>query len=491
MLSTLISDSMIALPILWWAGIGILLVTLRCFLSSQKVFLFLTLALLGMGLVMSWNAVGTATQTIFAGTAIWDHTAQLFTLLTYLISIGVVLMLVPGMASQDSTFSDAYSQLPEFLICLVFSSFGVSVLAASYDLTSLFLGLETLSIGTYCLCGFYRKELRSTESAFKYLMIGAFSTAIFLYGIAFVYGVTGATQFEAIQTALSQHSSSPLALLAVLFLMAGLAFKFALAPFHLYTADVYEGAPTPVTAYMATIVKVGAVAVGVRVLWGFLDSLSLFWEPLWLALSTLSILVGNIGALQQQTLKRLLAFSSVSHAGFLGLALIANGAGGKDAFPLVSYLFVYCAMSLGAFAVVSLLEDRSKPFRLEDLKGLCQTKFWPAVALAIFLLGMAGIPPFAGFLIKFWVFQGLIESGQWPVALIAVVGSVIGAAYYLRLLIYMFVSEDRGAAAKWPGLTDRAFLVRLVIIATLAVTVLGSIRPSLYADWILAALAVK
>lgn len=490
-LDILIADSLTAMPMLGLAILGCVLCVIQILTSRPQISLaaslvgLVTLGILGLNSFYS----GVSTE-LFGNSVAWDSLGQFFNLLSIGICLSVTILSVPGLSDRDSVFQDAYQQLPEFLICLVFSSFGVSVLATANDLSALFLGLETLSIGVYCLCGFYRKELRSTESAFKYLLIGGFSTAIFLYGVAFIYGATGATNYSEI---LSKMPAAPgvLSLFGTLFLLAGFAFKFALVPFHLYTPDVYEGAPTPVTAYMATIMKVGAVAAALRLFWGVLGQHSDLWVPLWLALCVLSILIGNIAALQQRTLKRLLAFSSISHAGFLGLALAVASPEGRGMFPLLSYVVVYTIMSLGSFGIVHLLENRGEPFLLSDLRGLGSKRFWISAALAVCLLGLAGIPPFAGFMIKFWVLQSLIESGYTGMAIFAVVGSIIGAAYYLRLLIYLFVSEEEGAVLRWGGASDRYYVLRTMVFFMTLLTLLGGIRPQLYADWILRTVALK
>ncbi len=490
-LETIVNDSQIAMPLLLWPVLALILLVVQIINPRPKLALGISLAgLLGMiGFSMaSFDAASSIS--LFVGTVAWDSISQSFNILTQLIVLAVVLMMIPGLSSANSVFRDGYEQLPEFLICLIFSGFGAGVLVSAKDLTSLFLGLEILSIGIYCLCGFFRKEVQSTESAIKYLLIGAFATVIFLYGVAFVYGATGATQYDQIFAALSAGGSSVLARFGIVFMMAGFAFKLAFVPFHLYTADVYEGAPTPVTAYMATILKVAMAGASLRVFWGlFAESTS--WSPLWLGLCLLSILVGNIGALQQQTLKRLLAFSSISHAGFIGLALLIAKPGVGSIFPLMAYLVVYTLMSLGSFGLVALLEDREKPFRLEDLKGLGRRRVVVGLAFAVCLLGLAGIPPFAGFMVKFWVFQGLLEQGFLGAALIAVLGSIIGAAYYLRLLIYIFVSQEEGAALRWGALSDKFLTLRLVVAVCVLLTLIGGIWPGFYADWILGALALK
>jgi len=491
LLEMILNDATVALPLLLWAILALILLSVQIVTPRPK--LSLGVCLLGLVTMIGFSIASFSTTpgvSLFVGTVVWDAPAQMLNLLSQVIVLAVVLMMIPGMYSTGKIFRDSYEQLPEFLICLLLSGFGSGVLVSAKDLTTLFLGLEILSIGIYCLCGFFRKEVQSTESAVKYLLIGAFATVIFLYGVAFVYGATGSTQYDQILQALGTGSAGVVAKFGIIFMMAGFAFKLAFVPFHLYTADVYEGAPTPVTAYMATILKVAIAGAALRVFWGFFSETG-GWIALWLGLSLLSILVGNIAALQQRTVKRLLAFSSISHAGFIGLALVISGTSEKSLFALMSYLVVYSVMSLGSFAVIGILEDRDRPFRLEDLKGLARKRVALALAFAVCLLGLAGIPPFAGFLIKLWVFQGLLEQGYWGSALVAVVGSIIGAAYYLRLLIYIFVSQEEGAALSWPALADKFLTVRTVLVVSVFLTLLGGVWPGIYADWILGALAIK
>lgn len=320
-------------------------------------------------------------------------------------------------------------------------------------------------------------------------MIGAFSTVLFLYGLAFLYGATGSTSFSEIQSSL--NISSPFVVLAVVFLVSAFAFKLAFVPFHLYTPDVYEGAPTPITAYLSTVIKVGVIAAATRVFWQVLGSAAGIWQSFWLALCILSILVGNIFALQQRSLKKLLAFSSISHSGFIGLALLTMGSAQGDYYPLVAYLVVYSAISLGLFSLISLLEDRDRVLMVDDLKGLGQKKFALALVISVFVMGLAGLPPFAGFMVKFWVLEALIKQDLVAVSIVAIVGSLIGAAYYLRILMLMFMSDEAGAAAEGVLMKDRLFLARLVVVLASLLTLLGGIRPQIYADWILTTLALK
>ncbi len=498
MWSNLVLDFQVSLPIIWWALVGILVLILSLFVRGSIAPLVVTILGLIAGIFLEIRAISPivgveSVQIAFNNAVRIDNFFHIANTLGYIICLATIFILIPGLESTTKLLKSSYEQLTELLVCLVFGGFGFSILVSANDLTSLFIGLETFSISLYCICGFYRTEIRSTESAFKYLMIGAFSTVLLLYGLAFLYGATGATEFGQIRSWLENHNAgfgSPFILLSSVFLVAAFGFKLALVPFHFYTPDVYEGAPTPITGYLATMVKVGTVVAAFRIFELAMFPAAPIWETFWIVLCVLSVLIANIMALQQRTLKKLLALSSVSHSGFLGLALLVTK-GGVTMFPLVSYLVVYSALSLGAFAIITYLEDREKIFEIESLKGLGQKKFWTSAVLSIFILGMAGFPPFAGFMIKFWVLEALIREGYIWVSLAAVTGALIGAAYYLRILMIIFMSEESGAALGWSGVKDRIFSLRAVVILTAILALVGGLRPQIYADWIFAALALK
>lgn len=495
MFEQLVQDSFLALPILGWAILGVVVLIVQIFCANDRLS-FLT-TLVGLAALFGYSAYSFYLDTnqnvaLFSSTMVLDPFGQFLNLVTLIIVMAVAMISYAGGYSQEATLQKAHKQYPEFLICLLFSAFGCMVCVTAVDLTSFFLGIETLSIGLYALCGFYRQEERSTESALKYLLVGAFSTVVLLYGISFLYGTVGSTNYAAIAAAIAAAEAN-LVLLAGIFLVVGLAFKLALIPFHLYTPDVYEGAPTSVTAYLATVVKVAAVGAGVRLFWGVLGNQSLAWEPYWIALCAISVLVGNIAALQQRTIKKLLAFSSISHAGFLGLGVLVAQPGVGDLFALGSYLFIYVTMTLGMFGLVALIEKRDQEFLVEDLRGLGLKKVGLGILFSILALSLAGIPPFAGFMIKFWVFQGLIEQGHLGLSLFAVVGSIIGVFYYLRILMLLFMSEEgqEGAAINWAGLSDKVFSLRTVIFLAVLVSMIGGLKPDFYADIVMSVVAQR
>jgi len=493
MLEALIQDSITALPVAGWVLVGLFVLLVQTI--TQNVKISSVAALIALFLQLSYSSFHfdpNVSASLFSGAMEFDSMAEFFNLLALLIVVGVVLTSLPGIFDQNKSRGKAFEQYPEFLICLILTGFGASVTASAVDLSVLFLGIETLSIGLYCLCGFFRTEIRSTESALKYLFIGAFSTVIFLYGIALIYGATGSTRYIDIFKTIAA-GDRPIVLLGTTFMVVGLAFKLALVPFHFYTPDVYEGAPTPITGFLASIAKLAAIGAAIRLLWGVLAPVADIWQPVWISLCVLSILIGNIAALQQKSIKKLLAFSSISHAGFLGLGVLVAKPGTGVLFPVMTYLFVYSAMTLGIFALISWIEERQRVFYLEDLKGLGLKRVGVGILFSVFVLGFAGIPPFAGFMIKFWIFQALIEQGYIWVALIAILGSLIGAAYYLRILMLLFMTkeDELGAAVQWRGLMDPVYSLRLVVFAALLITLFGGLKPDFYADWILSTIALK
>jgi len=497
----LTNDTLLALPIVGWVVVGLLILISQIILRDKKIATFV--GLVGMAVLFAysvWNFDAAINQSVFFGAMSFDSFSQFFNLLAQFVVIAVFLMSMPGAFDKDQQLTRFYDQYPEFLMCLVFSGFGAVVATSAVDLTSFFIGFETLSIGLYALCGFYRTDIRSTESAFKYLLLGSFSTVILLFGLSFLYGASGSTNYAEIARVLPAADLS-LITLATIFLVVGFGFKLALVPFHLYTPDVYEGAPTPITAYLATISKIAAVGAGIRIFWGILgqDSrIESIWEPLWLSLCLCSIVFGNLAALQQRSLKKLFAFSSISHAGFIGLGLFVAGpvlsADGSlvnsARFPLLAYLGIYSVMSLGVFAIIHRLENRREVFMLEDLEGLGEKRFGLSAMLSIFVLGMAGIPPFAGFIIKFWVLQELVLQGHVVAAVIAVMGTLVGMAYYLRILKLLYMGQQ-GRALEWKILEDRVFSIRTLAFVAVLITLVGGLWPTLYADWIFRTLGLK
>lgn len=355
----------------------------------------------------------------------------------------------------------------EYYALLLSSCLGAMVMVAGADLIVLFLGLETLSIPLYIMAAFGRGEVRSQEAGMKYFLLGSFSTAFFLYGVALLYGAAGGTGLEALARA-AAAGSTPLLGAGIALLTIGLAFKAALVPFHAWAPDVYEGSPLPVTAYMAVIAKVGAFAAALRIFSAGLGALSEQWTLLLSALAIATMILGNLVAMVQRSMKRLLAYSSIAHAGYLLMGVAAGTPDG--AWAMTFYLAVYLFMTLGAFAVVLLLERAGEEAdAIEDYSGLGTRAPWLAGAMAIFMASLAGMPPTAGFIGKFYLFNAALGAGQLAVALVAAFSTVVSVYYYLRVPYLMFTGAPQ------PGVTIvSAPGVRFAIImAAVAVLLLG------------------
>ena len=361
----------------------------------------------------------------------------------------------------------------EFYALLLLSTSGMFLLVGAVDLMTLFLGIELMSIPLYVMAGFDRRNLRSNESAFKYFLVGSFASAILLYGIALIYGVTGTLEFAGIQKAFPP--GNPLGMIGLAMLIVGFAFKVATVPFHQWAPDVYEGAPTAVTAYMATTVKVAAFAALLRLLVQAFGPVTASLVDLFWILSVLTILVGNVTALIQNNLKRLLAYSSIAHAGYL---LIGFATGTVDGYSAVLfYLLVYVFMNVGAFAVLTALTQQGRDCdSFDDLAGLARQRPGLAALLTLFALSLAGIPGTAGFFAKFFLFKAAIDAGQTVLALVGVLGSVISIYYYLRFPVVMYFGDATSAAA--PQRREVSTGEALVLVLCAAIVLLFGFFPS-------------
>ncbi len=388
----------------------------------------------------------------------------------------------------------------EFFPLVLFSTFGAIALAMSGDLLSLFVGLETMSLGVYCLIGLRRGSARATEAALKYFLLGSFAAALTLFGAALLYGATGHTDLvgigEAVAT-IGQPDSTVAAmpvLLALALTLAGLGFKVAAVPFHQWTPDAYEGAPTPATAFMAAVVKTAAFAILLRVLLvGFgeerLMSWGTGWPPVIATLAVLSMTVGNVVAGRQESVKRMLAYSSIAHAGVALVGVAATIRSTEDATASVLfYLLVYTVSTAGAFGALILCGSRgAEAVSYEDLAGIAKRHPAAALAFSLFLLSLAGFPPTAGFFGKLYVFQSAIDSELYVLVIIGLVNSLIGAYYYVRVMVYMYMREPvPGAPVAKP--MSSGMVTSAIVLAALLVLGLG-ILPGVSLDMAIAAAA--
>ena len=358
----------------------------------------------------------------------------------------------------------------EFYGLVLFATLGTMLMASANDLLELFIGLETMAICTYALCGFLKREQRCSEGALKYLLMGVFSTGVILYGMVLLYGVTGTTNLPAIAQALGmQGLRNPAVIMAMVLLAAGFGFKVAAVPFHMYLPDMYEGAPTPVVAFMAGAAELAGAAVLVRVFWIALPGLQLDWALLFWVLAVLTMTIGNLVAIAQTNLKRMLAYSTIAHMGYLLMGPVAGSRLGVSA--VLFYGLVYALMTIGAFAMVLLLaRGNVRGDQIDDFTGLAQRSPAAAAAMLLFLLSLTGIPPTAGFVGKFYLFAAAVEAGYIWLVLIAVINSAISLFYYMRVAMVMYM---RDVPAKGLALSPSLALHAALFLAAFGTLVLG------------------
>ena len=353
------------------------------------------------------------------------------------------------------------------------ATLGMMFMASGVELVTIFIGLETMAVSFYILAGYLKPSARSNEAAVKYFLLGAFSLGILLYGMSLLYGLTGATTLKAIATALVEQegANQQVLLLAVVLIAAGVGFKIAAVPFHMWAPDVYEGAPTPITAFLSVGSKAASFAMLLRIFVEGLPSMSVDWRVLFEVLAILTMTVGNIAAITQTNIKRMLAYSSIAQAGYVLIGVVAGTPRGIAATLI--YLFVYAFMQLGAFAVVVLLRRHDTVGdELKDFNGLYFRRPAAAFAMLLFMLSLGGIPPTAGFMGKFWLFGSAIEAGYVRLAVIGVLNSAVSLYYYIRVVVYMWLKNE--PAGSEPRLSPA---LAATIGITLAATLLFGLYP--------------
>jgi NADH-quinone oxidoreductase subunit N len=360
----------------------------------------------------------------------------------------------------------------EFPLLVLFATLGMMVMISANDLMSLYLGLELLSLPLYVLASFDRDNPRAAEAGLKYFVLGALASGLLLYGASLVYGFAGTTNFDRLADALSSPQDvSAGVVVGIIFIIAAMAFKIAAVPFHMWTPDVYEGAPTPVTAFFASAPKIAGVALLVRLLAGPFADVVGQWQQVIVLASLGSMLLGAFAAIGQSNIKRLMAYSSIGHVGFVLMGLAVGGESGLRG--VLVYMAIYIAMNIGAFAVlIAMRRDGRAVEGVEDLAGLGRTDPGMALAMAIFMFSMAGIPPMAGFFAKLYVLLPAIQGGFWLLATVAVLSSVVSAYYYLRIVKVMYFD------AALPGFDTRPTGVSVVLAGTGAFTLFFFLFPA-------------
>jgi NADH-quinone oxidoreductase subunit N len=431
-----------------------------------------------------WNVESIATTQGFYGMVRFDGFALFFHLVFILAAALTVLISIRYLDVEESQFG-------EFYALVLFATVGMMFLSSAFDLISLFVSLELMAICFYVLVAFTRRERRSNEAAIKYFLLGAFSSGILLYGFSLLYGMAGSTNLGEIAVAVkaivaslpaegaqSAASLRPLLLLSIVTLAAGLFFKVSVVPFHMWTPDAYEGAPTPVTAFLSTASKAAGFVILVRIFLAGLVDLRADWAPLVGVAAALTILVGNLGAITQTNAKRLLAYSSIANAGYLLLGLLAANEYGYIGIAI--YLLVYTLMNMGAFGVIISVQRKGLGGEnVEDLRGMAQRAPALAFMMAIFMLSLGGLPATGGFIGKWYLFGGLIaraktEGKPWYtwLAVWAVVNTVVSFFYYIRFIRTMYISEEAGE--------PRPLVVSLGLQAALIAAVVGVVLLGVY-----------
>ncbi len=339
----------------------------------------------------------------------------------------------------------------EFPVLILYATTGMLLMASSTNMMTMYVGVELMSLSIYVLAAFARDELRSSEAGLKYFVLGALASGLMLYGVSLAYGFSGSMDFLKLAAALSDPAkASPGLIVGLVFIVAGLAFKISAVPFHMWTPDVYEGAPTPVTAFMATAPKVAAMALLLRVMATPFGHLLAQWQQLIVLVSVASMLLGAFAAIAQKNIKRLMAYSSIGHIGYALIGLAAGTPNGVRG--VLFYLFTYVFMNIGTFACIIAMRRKGRAVEgIADLAGLSRTDPMMAFWLAVFMFSMAGIPPFGGFLGKYFVFTAAVQQGMWTLAVIGVLTSVVGAFYYIRIIKVMYFDTPAEAFDVRPG----------------------------------------
>ncbi len=408
---------------------------------------------------------------------LWNHNASSFGLVSAdnfglfvtgtLVVIGLLSLAISGPTIERERLPGG-----EYYALMLFATAGMMLMATATDLLVIFLALEVMSLAVYVLTGIRRDSPASTEAAFKYFLLGAFASAFFLYGIAFTYGLTGSTRLDRIGSLMAAQAMSPtpMQFLALGLIIVGFAFKVAAVPFHMWTPDAYEGAPPAVTAFMSTGVKAAAFAAFVRVFLSAFEPLRGSWSEVIWVLAAATMIVGTVGGVLQSNVKRMLAYSSIGHGGYLLVALVSGNDFGKGA--VLFYLLTYAITNIGAFGVIALLDTTERPNdEVKDYAGLWHERPGLAALMTIFLLSLGGFPPLAGFIAKWYVFTAAVKAGYTGLAIIGVLTSVISVFFYLRIvvMIYMTPTDSPARFPAVPKIAGAALIVSAILIFYLGI----------------------
>jgi NADH-quinone oxidoreductase subunit N len=394
---------------------------------------------------------------------------SIFFKLLLIVTMAMITLLSDGYLRRSRYASWEYYSLLAFALC------GMMFMVSGINLATIYVGLELMSLSSYILAGYFKSEQKSTEAAMKYFILGAVSSAILLYGISLIYGVTGSLNLRDISLAMSTLITNDALMFGIMLLGAGLCFKVAAAPFHVWTPDVYEGAPTPITAFLSTASKAAAFAIFARIFYVGFHYFRIDWQSILATIAALSMIVGNLAAITQDNVKRMLAYSSIGHAGYVLLGILSVSEMGLRG--VLVYTVVYIFASLGIWATVLMLERHEYAGeRIEDFEGLHHRAPFQALAMVVFLLSLGGIPPTSGFIGKYFLFYAAVASGFGWLAVIAVLMSAVSMVYYLRLVMAMYFRDGQQAELAGGG------ALKFVAVACLVITLVLGVLPSRLID---------
>ena len=450
-LLTLATEQLQALMPYFWVFGGACLAILLSVMrkpSPKWPVLFLTVATAIIGIVLSLELMHADKTLLFNSMMVSDVYSNFFNVI-FLASAALTILASFRYLDREGL------QHPEYYVLVLFSALGMMLMTSALDLIVMFIALEIMSLSVYVLVGFRRADRKSNEAALKYFILGSAASAVLLYGSALLYGATGSTNIRDILAVITANPAAmtPMYAIGALFVVLGFLFKVASVPFHMWMPDVYEGAPTPITGFMTTGLKAAAFATFVRVFIslgygkGLTAAIQVYMHDILWVSAVLTMVIGNVVALTQTNLKRMLAYSSIAHTGYLLVGMIAGPTSEQGYAPVVLYLVAYAIMNLGAFIILTVLAAREDHgLNLSDFAGLASRRPWLAFALTVFLFSMAGIPPTAGFAAKYLLFYSAIQAGEIWLVVISVLCSAISVYYYLRVLVYMYMRDPVGAA---------------------------------------------
>ncbi len=420
--------------------------------------------------IASWCLINTAEPYVMGRMMVIDNYSLFFKFTFYLATILTLLLSINYAKSADLDYRG------EFYTLMIFSLCGMLVMASGSNLITIYLGIELMALPIYVLVGFLKNDTRSNEGAMKYVILGGFASGLLLYGMSLIYGLTGTTDLAGINAALSAGTVSPVILtLSIVLMAAGFCFKLAGFPFHMWAPDAYQAAPTPVTAFMAVASKGAAFAAIVRVFLEALYPAYAEWQMILAVIAVLSMFYGNTVAIMQTNIKRMLAYSSIGHAGYALLGLVAGT--GEGSAAIMFYILVYTLMNLGAFAVIIMMRKTGKVAgdSIYDYKGLAKNNKVVALVMLIFLFSLAGIPPMAGFMGKLYIFMALINQGYIILAVLGILTTAIAAFFYIRIVLFMYMKEPEGEF----DLVKSCALYIVIAISVIGVILLGVVPGSL------------